>query len=164
VIIVLQGPFIGVLATVLIDIWALILRYVFKLPTTNWAMVGRWVGHLYKGRFAHERIADAASVTGETPLGWLTHYAIGMLYGLLYLWLMRDCIGQRPGLLSAIVFSLLMLVAPWLILQPGLGVGVFARRAPRPWLTRATNVSVHVVFGMGLYAGWRLLGQWAAFE
>ncbi|NIP49498.1 MAG: DUF2938 family protein [Gammaproteobacteria bacterium] len=51
--IILQGILIRLLATALIDGWALLLKLFFKLPTTNWAMVGRWVGHFHSGQFVH---------------------------------------------------------------------------------------------------------------
>ncbi len=153
-----QGLFAGFVATVLIDAWALVLKSVLGLPTTNWAMVGRWVGHLRHGRFTHQKIDNAAPVAGERLLGWATHYAIGLLYGVGYLWLIA-IEGGKPSLLSAVIFSLLLLVAPWFILQPGLGLGILARRAPKPWLIRAISVTVHVVFGIGLYAGCWFFGQ-----
>lgn len=159
--IALRGLVIGLLATALIDVWALVLKHVLKLPTTNWAMVGRWVGHLPRGQFVHRTIVHSAPVAGEASLGWATHYAIGLIYGVGYLWLMRDVVAQPPGLVSAIVFSVVLLVAPWFILLPGLGAGILARRAPRPWLMRAINLSVHVVFGIGLYAAWWLLDHYA---
>ncbi len=38
-------------------------------------------------------------------------------------------------------------------MQPALGLGFIAARAPNPTVVRAINVSVHVVFGLGLYLG-----------
>lgn len=156
--VLLQGLFIGLLATILIDAWALFLQSVLRLPTTNWAMVGRWIGHLHHGKFVHDSIATAVPVAGERTLGWVTHYVIGLLYGVAYLWLIVETLGKKPGLISAMVFSLVLLVAPWFIMQPGLGLGVLARRTPRPWLIRGINISVHIIFGVGLFLGWMLTG------
>lgn len=153
----LQGIFIGLLATVLIDVWALVLKFFFKLPTTNWAMVGRWVGHFHSGQFVHQAINEVEPVASEKALGWLTHYVIGLLYGIAYLWFIFTVLNRTPSVVSAIIFSLVLLVAPWFIMQPGLGLGIFARYAPKPWLTRGINVSVHIVFGIGMYLGWWLL-------
>jgi len=153
----IDGLVIGLLATMLIDIWALALKSVFKLPTTNWAMVGRWVGHLHQGRFVHDSIANAVPIAQERMLGWLTHYVIGLLYGVAYLWLITDILMQTPDLISAVIFSLVLLVAPWFIMQPGLGLGVLAHRVPKPWLIRGITISVHVIFGVGLYLGWMLI-------
>ena len=42
-----------------------------------------------------------------------------------------------------------------LILQPGMGAGVAARRTPRPNVARLQSLVTHAVFGAGLYvAGW----------
>lgn len=155
-IVALEGMFIGLAATVLIDLWAVVLARAFRLPVSNWALVGRWVGHLRHGRWVHRPITASAPIAGERALGWSFHYAIGLLYGIAYLALVH-ALGRTPSLLSAILFSVALLVMPWLILQPGLGMGVLARRAPRPWRSRAISVSMHVVFGFGLYLGWRLL-------
>jgi len=151
-----EGLFAGLLATILVDAWALFLQSAFRLPTTNWAMVGRWVGHLRHGRFVHDSIASAAPVAGEHALGWMIHYAIGLAYGVVYFWLVVGMVWIKPGLISAILFSLALLLAPWFVMQPGLGLGVFAHRAPKPWLIRGMNISVHTIFGVGLYLGWLL--------
>lgn len=157
---VAQGVLIGVPATILIDGWALILKHAFGLPTTNWNMVGRWVGHLHHGRFKHHDIASSAPVARESMLGWTTHYVVGGLYGIGYVWLVIEVLNQQPGPASAILYSVILLTAPWFILQPGLGLGILGRRAPRPWLMRMVNVSVHIVFGIGLYLGCYLLERW----
>lgn len=155
--IALEGILIGIAATILMDAWALVLKSVFGLPTSNWGMVGRWAGHLPRGRFMHASIHDALPVAGEHALGWATHYLIGILYGAGYLFVIVQVLERTPSLLSAVAFSLALLVAPWFILQPALGLGVFARRAPKPWLMRTISVSMHLVFGIGMYVGWRLI-------
>jgi hypothetical protein len=48
-------------------------------------------------------------------------------------------------------------LAPFLLMQPGMGLGVFARRAPHPWKARLHSLLMHAVFGLGLYASARLL-------
>ena len=42
-------------------------------------------------------------------------------------------------------------LAAWLLLQPGLGAGWFASRAPNPMKVRALNIIGHTVFALGLY-------------
>ena len=58
---------------------------------------------------------------------------------------------------SALAFGLSTLVAPWFIMQPGMGAGVLASKTPRPGLIRLINVSMHTVFGVSLYAAWLLI-------
>ncbi|NIN35227.1 MAG: DUF2938 domain-containing protein [Gammaproteobacteria bacterium] len=49
---------------------------------------------------------DVELAAGKKALGWLTHYVIGILYGVVYLWLILVVSEQTPNLVSAIIFSL----------------------------------------------------------
>jgi len=144
---------VGVAATALLDIWQLALSWVFGLPRTNWAHVGRWVSGLRSGALQHTSIAAAPSVAYERTIGWATHYVIGVIYAALYL-LVLAATSRSPDIVSAVIFGLVTVAAPWLILQPGLGAGYFASNTPKPNQTRALNLLSHLVFGIGLYVGW----------
>jgi len=152
-----QGVLIGVFATIGMDIWAAIAKHVLRLPTAHWDLVGRWFGHLPRGTFVHQAIADAAPIRNELAIGWIAHYCTGAVYGIAYLTILEYLLSADPSLITALVFGLVTLFAPWLIMQPGMGVGVFASRAPRPNLIRLVNVSMHGVFGAGLYVAWVLI-------
>jgi len=67
-------------------------------------------------------------------------------------------LGSGSTLVSALAVSLALLVAPWFVMQPALGFGFMAARTPKPAAVRAVNVSVHAIFGIGLYLGARLVG------
>jgi hypothetical protein len=84
------------------------------------------------------------------------HYAIGIIYAGAYLILIVALLKESPTLVSAVVFGVATVAAPWFILQPGLGLGVFARRAPRPNVVRLSSLSVHTVFGASLFFGDRI--------
>ena len=68
------GALMGLGATVLIDLWALVLQRLARVPLPNWAMVGRWVMHLPRGRLFHENIAVAQPMPKERQIGWVFHY------------------------------------------------------------------------------------------
>ena len=70
---------VGIGATVVMDAWLALLSRL-GVPSAGFAMVGRWVGHLRRGRFAHDAIAKAPAIGNELGLGWLTHYAVGIAY------------------------------------------------------------------------------------
>lgn len=73
---------VGIGATAVMDAWLVLLSRL-GVPTTSFAMVGRWVGHIARGQFAHAAIAKAPPVRNELGLGWLTHYVIGIAYAAL---------------------------------------------------------------------------------
>jgi len=54
---------------------------------------------------------------------------------------------------------LITLLAAWLILQPGMGLGFFAGNAPNLTRVRCMNVAAHSIFGLGLYGGWCLMAS-----
>lgn len=153
---IIAGIVAGTIATVVLDCWAYVSKHVFHLPAMNWAMAGRWIGHMPSGVFTHQAIAEAARIPGERALGWALHYAIGILYGVVY-YSYLDMADARPSLISALVLAWLFLAAPWLVMQPGLGAGLFARKTPKPWLARGVSVLSHTFFGVGLYLGAVLL-------
>ena len=53
----------------------------------------------------------------------------------------------RPALIVGIASA----VAPLLILQPGMGLGVAGSRTPNPNAVRVRSLVMHAVFGIGLY-------------
>lgn len=69
-----RGMLIGIGATVLMDLWAIVLHRVFSQPKANWAPGGRWFWHLSRGKVFHESIAAAESYHRELDLGWAGHY------------------------------------------------------------------------------------------
>lgn len=156
---VIQGAIIGIIATFGMDIWAAFVKHVLRLPTADWALVGRWFGHMPRGVFVHRPVADSTAIPHELAIGWVMHYLTGIVYGLAYLSIVQTLFSASPSLISAVVFGLVTLAAPWLIMQPSMGAGIFASRTPRPGLMRLINLSMHVFFGVCLYVGWLLIQQ-----
>ena len=150
--IILRVVAIGVGATMLLDLWSACLKGLFDIPSTNWAMVGRWFGHLRRGRFVHNRIADASPVRGELLLGWIVHYAIGVGFAIILVALFGPDWLHQPTLVPALVVGVITVVFPFFLLQPGMGLGVAATKAPRPNAARLRSLMNHTIFGIGLYA------------
>ncbi len=69
----------GIGATVVMDLWLLFLQRM-KVPALKLGLVGRWVGHCMRGKWAHDSIAAAPPIRGEVALGWLVHYAVGVAF------------------------------------------------------------------------------------
>ncbi|KGE01352.1 membrane protein [Achromobacter sp. RTa] len=151
----LRALLIGVGATAVMDLWALFLKHCLRAPSLDYAMVGRWIGHVARGRLTHEAIGRAAPVTGERALGWAAHYAIGVFFAAALLAVAGLEWAQRPTLLPALLFGLISVAAPFLILQPGMGAGIAASRTPKPNTARLRSLMAHASFGIGLYlAAW----------
>ena len=146
-----RGVLIGVGGAALIDAWALFSRRAFNLQGLDYALLGRWIGHMPRGRFFHERIAAADPIRGERPLGWLAHYSIGIAFAFLLLAIWGVGWAQSPTIWPALLIGLGTIVAPWFVLQPGMGAGIAASRTPNPRAARLRNLATHTVYGIGLY-------------
>jgi hypothetical protein len=148
---VIRAALIGIGATVVLDLWAAFLKRVFGGPSTNWGMVGRWFGHFPRGRFVHDEIAKAPPVRGELVIGWGAHYAIGVIFAALLLAIWGIGWARHPTPLPALIVGLLTLAAPFFVMQPAMGSGIAASKAPSPTVARLRSIAAHLVFGIGLY-------------
>ena len=150
---ILSGVLIGLGAAALMDVWGLMLRRGFGIPTLDYALLGRWIGHLAHGRFAHQRIGSSEPIRGERAIGWAAHYAIGVAFAFVLLALVGPDWLRAPTLGPALLVGLATILAPWLVMQPGMGAGIAGSRTPNPRATRLRNVGTHTVYGVGLYLG-----------
>ncbi|KQV24429.1 hypothetical protein ASC97_26375 [Rhizobium sp. Root1203] len=143
---------IGIGATVLMDIWAIVLAQATGGSLPNWAPVGRWFWHLGNGKVFHDDIGKAASYEHELALGWIGHYVVGILYGILLVLIAGPGWLAEPTFLPAWIWAIVTVGAGWFLLQPGLGIGWAASKTPNPAKVRFLNLVSHTVFGFGLYA------------
>lgn len=154
----------GIGATLVMDGWWLAQKRLFGMRVLDYAMVGRWLGHLARGRLRHDAIQAAAPVAGERVIGWGAHYAIGVSIAALLLGVAGLDWAHAPSPGPALAVGLASVAAPFLVLQPALGAGIAASRTPRPGAARRRSLVTHLVFGAGLYLaaeGWVLLA-WLA--
>jgi hypothetical protein len=143
----------GIFATVVLDVWQRILHAATGIPATNWGIVGRWFGHMPRGRFMHGAIGNAEPVAGEAAIGWTMHYLIGVLYGVVYVGLIVIVLSGAPTLLNGLLFGLASVVIPWFMMQPALGLGAMGSKAANPNIPRYTALAAHCIYGVALYAG-----------
>ena len=149
--ILVTGVLMGLGGTLAMDIWAWVLNRGFGQPLPNWAMPGRWLGHIGRGRVFHDDIGAAAPVAGELPLGWALHYGVGVLYGVIWALLAGAEWLAEPSFVPVWIFSLITIAAGWFLLQPGMGLGWAAAKTPSPWKVRGMGLLAHTVFGAGMW-------------
>jgi len=148
---VLAAVVVGAGATLLLDLWSLLLLRAFKVPFPNFCLLGRWLRHMPEGVFAHAAIASAPQKRCECAVGWIAHYAIGAAFALALVTLAPYGWLERPTLLPALLFGLGTVLFPYLVMQPAYGLGVAASKTPNPAAARLKSLMSHGVFGLGLY-------------
>ena len=148
---VVRGVAMGVAGSALMDLWSAVLRRRFGVPTLDYRLLGRWLGHLPRGRFTHDRIAATEPIPGEGPLGWLAHYAIGVTFAFLLLAIWGPAWLASPTIGPALAVGIGTILAPWFVMQPAMGAGIAGSRTPNPTATRLRNLGTHTVYGLGLF-------------
>ena len=152
------GPiFMGLGATLTLDLLALFLLYAFKIRPSSFCLVGRWLRYMPEGIFRHSNLGSAAPKSAECVLGWIAHYLIGIAFAIVFIDLAGPGWLQRPTPIPAILFGIVTVAAPFFVMQPAFGLGVAGSRAPDPTQARLRSLMNHTVFGLGLYlSGWLL--------
>ena len=142
---------IGLGATLLIDVWAVLLRHAFGIRSLDYCHLGRWVLHMPKGQIIHQNISASPAMPHECKVGWMAHYTIGVAFALLFAALAPEGWLERPTLLPALAFGIVTVLVPFLTLQPSFGLGVAASRTSAPNRARLKSLTTHSIFGLGLY-------------
>ena len=146
---------VGIGATLVMDLWTWLLKRL-GVTTLNYAMIGRWAGHLLQGRWRHVAIGKAAPVRGELGWGWLIHYATGLAFALLLVTMVGEPWLRAPSLWPALLVGAVTVLVPLCVVQPALGAGYFAANTPAPLRSCLRSLATHCVFGLGLF-----LSAWA---
>ena len=147
----------GIVATLCIDLWALLLRVTLDVRSLDYCLLGRWVLHMAEGRVMHRGIASSPARPHECTIGWIAHYSIGAAFGVLFIGVMGEAWQSRPTLLSALVFGVITVMVPWFTMQPAFGLGIAASRTRNPAASRVKSLTTHAIFGAGLFLAAKLL-------
>jgi hypothetical protein len=145
----------GVLATYGMDVAgrAIIAPALGKGPSGG---LGRWIGHMFRGRFTHQDIGTAEPIPHEAGIGMTAHYAIGLVLGAGYALLLRVPQPRQSSLLRATTFGAATTVLPWFWMFPARGQGVMGlrERDPRvPAFALGTHLAYGLVLGVALRQG-----------
>lgn len=147
-----SGILMGLGGTIAMDLWALALNRFSGQPMPNWGNVGRWLGHVPRGTVFHDDIGAAAPLPQELALGWVAHYGVGVVYGVVWALIAGPAWLAAPTFGPVWIFALLTIAAGWFLLQPGMGLGWAASNTPNPWKVRGMGLLAHTAFGLGMWA------------
>lgn len=155
--VVLQAAATGIGATLIMDIWAIVQKRLFNIPSLDYRLVARWVGHMSGGHFFHNTILQARPVNGEVITGWLLHYLTGILFAIMMITVTGSEWLIQPALFPALATGIISVMLPFFIMQPGFGFGIAAAKTPHPWVARKRSLIAHTSYGAGLYMSAQIL-------
>lgn len=153
-----QAVAVGIGATVVMDSGGEVIRRTRGVKPLDYALLGRWIGHMPEGQFRHPAIMHAAPVRHERLLGWAAHYSIGTGFVIVLVavhprWL------ERPTIIPALITGIGTIVAPWFVMQPAFGLGIAAAKTPAPAIARAQSLRTHTIYGLGIWVAANTLRQ-----
>ncbi|MHC5306126.1 DUF2938 domain-containing protein [Bartonella sp. LJL80] len=149
--------FVGIGATLIMDIWAWLQLKLFSVKSLDYGLVGRWVCHFSKGTFKHHTIKDAQAVPMERALGWFLHYAIGVVFAAVLFFILGENWQQKSLFIPSMLVGIGSVVMPFFVLQPSFGLGLAGSKLPKPWIGRIKSLIAHTSFALGLYASANIL-------
>ena len=150
---------IGIGATAVTDAWAFARTMLTRAAPPDYGLVGRWIAYMPRGRFHHDAIAKSERMPYERVIGWTAHYVIGIGFASILLAIFGLDWARQPTIGPALLIGIATVLAPFLIMQPGMGAGIAASRAPNPNAARVRSIVTHAVFGVGLYLA-ALAARW----
>ena len=142
---------IGIGATLVMDVWNLVLKHAFNILSLDYCLLGRWLRHMPEGTFRHMSITAARRKHFECLIGWIAHYTIGVVLGVAFVALASREWLVRPTLLAPLLYGIGTVVFPFFVMQPSFGLGIAASRTPNPTQARLKSLATHTIFGAGLY-------------
>lgn len=148
---ILSAMVIGVGASLLMDLWNLLLKLTFGIPSLNYCLLGRWLRHMPSGTLRHASISAARPMRLECLFGWVAHYTIGAGLGVGFLFVVSGALLAQPAFWPALLWGIGTVVFPMFVMQPALGLGIAASKTAHPTQARAKSLATHAVFGVGLY-------------
>ena len=148
---ILAAIAIGLGATIVMDLWNLLLKRTFGIPSLNYCLLGRWLRHMPGGTFRHASISAAPHKPFECTVGWIAHGTIGVMFALVFVALTSGDWLARPTPLPALLYGLGTVVLPFFVMQPSLGLGIAASKTPNPTQARLKSLMTHTAYGIGLY-------------
>ncbi|MBZ0331710.1 DUF2938 domain-containing protein [Halomonas sp. ANAO-440] len=158
--ILLHSVAIGVGATLVMDFWGWLQKRLFHAPPLDYALVARWLGHFPQGRFRHASLMAVPPIVGERALGWVVHYAIGIVFAALLVSIWGLEWVREPTLGPALIVGVGTVVVPFFIMQPAFGIGIAGSRTSKPAIMRLKSLVAHFFFAIGLFLAakaWALL-------
>ena len=139
----------GLIATACMDLWALIVEYLFHIPVT-WRAISRIIAHIANGSATWDNLTQLPPLPNENLYGWLFHYLVGMAYAFLYIFTCKTILKSAMTWYSALLFAWSMMLFPLVFLSILMGKGLFYDHSIHQWHGLAYTFSCHTAFGLGL--------------
>jgi len=146
-----RSVFIGILATLTMDILSAGAYRLQVIAPLSPRLVGRWFASVARARPLHHDIGQTSPFSHEIAIAVPVHYGIGVTLALLYLLLTSTLGLTARNPIVAVGFGLCSNVLPWLLMFPAMGYGWFGAHGPAGTRLFMSSLITHGFYGMGLW-------------
>ena len=147
---IITGVVAGVLGTLVMDFLNHLLARSRMLSKIDIAMIGRMSTGWMHGRFRYRHPGEMEPVANEIPYGYITHYTIGVVLAVTYVFGWDLLIGGPASAVWALAYGVATTVASHFFVFPSMGLGVFGRRSPEGIRAPLSSLANHLFFGVGM--------------
>ena len=152
--IILQGLISGLIATLMFDLFNQSLNFAYSVDKPKWNLLGRYFLGYKEGKYIRNSLEDDEEVKNELLWGYIIHYGIGLIYGLIYV-ILNKIFFNYPSIFIAYLIGFMTVLGAWCYLMPfAYNLGFFASKSKQRFNVLAQNLIVHFVFGTGLFIGY----------
>ena len=150
--IIIRGIIIGFFATMVMDLWTLLLFFITGHPI-DWGIIGKVVGYMFEGDLIVSDMSKYHALKYQNAIGWLTHYSVGFIYAIAFELIVLHGLKYKASLLKTLIFAWVLMVFPLCVLSPLFGKGFFYMHSASPLHNILYTISCHTMFGVGLWLG-----------
>ena len=116
-------------------------------------MVGHWVFRLNSGTVFHDYITVELAFSYENFMGWVFHYLVGLIYGVIFVVVIGEQWLSEPTFMPVWLYAIATISAGWFLLSPRLGLGMALANTENPFKGRFMGPLSHSIFGLGMWFG-----------
>lgn len=146
----IMGVVAGVVGTLVMDSMNHVFFRLGVLQKIDIAIIGRMSAGWAQGRFVYHHPDDMQTTVHERVLGWFTHYAISVVFALLYVLGWYFLADGPVSAFGALIYGVATTMASQFLVFPSLGFGVFGRRSPEGIKAPLSSLANHLFFGLGM--------------
>ena len=153
---IVTGVAAGVLGTLVMDSLNHLFSRTGILSKIDVGMIGRMSAGWVRGRFRYRHPDEMEQVANEMLYGYITHYAIGVGLAVTYVLGWDLLVGGPASPVWALAYGVATTVAPYFIIFPSMGLGVFGRRSPEGIRSPLSSLANHLFYGVGMAVAFAL--------
>ncbi|MBT9386858.1 DUF2938 domain-containing protein [Pseudooceanicola sp. CBS1P-1] len=143
---------VGIGSTIVLDLWGVFTAKIGWMPGTHWPSVGRWLLGIPAGHLVLDGTDTRPHTLSEAAVGWIFHYLIGLAYAVSFPLFWGIGFISAPTVFPVFLIGVIVSsLAGLIVLMPGMGGGIFARKLPNAGAMIVYVLVAHVIFAIAQY-------------